>query len=113
MDKYFIHFKTIATSLEWPKKVWILLLQSVLIGKAREIYPALPLEKSVQYEEVQWAILKAYKLVHEAYHQKFRNCKKEDSQTYVEFSREKVLFDCWCATKQVDNDYTSSNNWRS
>ena len=76
------------------------------MGKAREIYSTLPVEKSAQYEEVWQAILKAYKLVPEAYRQKIRNCKKQDSQTYVEFAREKeVLFDRWCAAKQVDNDY--------
>ena len=99
--KYFIHFEKIATSLEWPKEVWTLLLQSVLlIGKAREIYSALPVEKSAQYEEVRRAILKAYELVPEAYRQKFRNCKKQDSQTYAEFAREKeALFVRWCAAK--------------
>ena len=105
MLKYFIHFETIATSLEWPKEVWTLLLQRVLIGEARDSYSALPMEKSAQYEEVHWAILKAYELVPKAYCQKFRNCKKQNSQTYVKFSREKeALFDCWCAAKQVDND---------
>ena len=42
VDKYFIHFEKIATSLEWPWEVWNILLQSVLVGKAREIYSALP-----------------------------------------------------------------------
>ena len=45
------------------KEVWTLLLQSVLIGKAREIYSALPVEKNAQYEEVRQAILEAYELV--------------------------------------------------
>ena len=106
VDKYFVHFEKIATSLEWPKEVWTLLLQSVLIGKAREIYSALPVERSTQYEDVRQAILKAYELVPEAYRQKFRNCKKQESQTYVEFAREKeALFDRWCSAKQVDKDY--------
>ena len=102
VDKYLVHFEKIATGLEWPREVWTLLLQSILIGKAREIYSALPLEKSTQYEEVRWEILKVYKLVPEAYCQKFRNCKKQESQMYVEFAREKeALFDRWCTTKQV------------
>ena len=74
VDKYFVHFEKIANSLEWPQEVWTLLLQSVLTGKAREIYSALSVEKSAQYKEVRQAILKAYELVPEAYHQKFRNC---------------------------------------
>ena len=106
VDKYFVHFEKIANSLEWPQEVWTLLLQSVLTGKAREIYSALSVEKSAQYKEVRQAILKAYELVPEAYRQKFRNCVKQESQTYVEFAREKeALFDCWCAAKQVENDF--------
>ena len=34
VDKYFMHFENIAASLKWPKDVWTVLLQSVLIGKA-------------------------------------------------------------------------------
>ena len=50
--------------------------------------------------------MKAYELIPEAYHQKFRNCKKQDFQAYVKFAREnEVLFDHCCAAKQVDNDY--------
>ena len=106
VDKYFIHFEKIATSLEWPREVWTILLQSVLVGKAREIYSALPVDRSAQYDEVRKAILKAYELVPEAYRQKFRNARKQDGQTYVEFAREKeALFDHWCTAKQVDKDY--------
>ena len=76
VDKYFVHFEKIANSLEWPQEVWTLLLQSVLTGKAREIYSALPVEKSAQYKEVQ----QAYELVPEAYRQKFRSCVKQESQ---------------------------------
>ena len=107
VDKYFVHFEKIANSLEWPQEVWTLLLQSVLTGKAREIYSALPVEKSAQYKEVRQAILKAYELVPEAYRQKFRSCVKQESQTYVEFAREKeALFDRWCAAKQVEGNYS-------
>ena len=54
VDKYFLHFEKIATSLEWPCEVWTLLLQSVLVGKAREVYLSLSMtvEQSVQYELV-------------------------------------------------------------
>ena len=51
MEKYFVHFEKIANSLKWPQEVWTLLLQSVLTGKAREIYSALLVEKSSQYKE--------------------------------------------------------------
>ena len=52
------------------------------------------------------AILKAYELVPEAYRQKFRNSAKQDSQTYIEFARQKeALFDRWCAAKTVEKDF--------
>ena len=52
---------------------WTLLLQSVLIGKAREIYTQLSVEHSSNYDNVKELILKGYELVPEAYRQKFRN----------------------------------------
>ena len=72
-DKYFAHFEKVADSLNWPKESWVLLLQSVLAGKAQEIYGSLSVEQSSNYEHVKEAILKAYELVPEAYRQKFRN----------------------------------------
>ena len=45
VDKYFLHFEKFAENLKWPKEHWTLLLQSVVIGKAREIYTQLSLEQ--------------------------------------------------------------------
>ena len=83
VDKYFLHFEKVAENLKWPKEHWALLLQSVLIGKAREIYTQLGVEQSHRYETVKEFILKGYELVPEAYRQKFRNCKKDSNQTLV------------------------------
>ena len=106
VDKYFLHFEKIAENLNWPKEHWTLLLQSVLIGKAREIYTQLGVEQSHHYETVKELILKGYELVPEAYRQKFRNCKKDSNQTHVEFARNKEqLFDRWCCSKKIDQNY--------
>ena len=43
VDKYFSHFEKVAENLKWPREHWTLLLQSVLIGKAQEIYTQLSL----------------------------------------------------------------------
>ena len=66
VDNYFMHFEKIVTSLKWPEDVWTILLQSVLIGRAREIYSTLPVNQSAQYPIVKEAVLKAYELVPEA-----------------------------------------------
>ena len=106
VDKYFLHFEKVAENLNWPKEHWTLLLQSVLIGKAREIYIQLGVEQSHHYETVKELILKGYELVPEAYRQKFRNCKKDSNQTHVEFARNKEqLFERWCCSKKIDQNY--------
>ena len=106
VDKYFLHFEKVAESLNWPKEHWTLLLQGVLIGKAREIYIQLGVEQSQHYETVKELIRKGYELVPEAYRQKFRNCKKDCNQTHVEFARNKEqLFDRWCCSKKIDQNY--------
>ena len=106
VDKYFLHFEKVAENLKWPREHWTLLLQSVVIGKAREIYTQLSLEQSSDYDKVKELILKAYELVPEAYRQKFRDCRKELNQTHVEFARTKEqLFDRWCSSKKVGSDH--------
>ena len=106
VDKYFAHFENVADSLNWPKESWVLLLQSVLVGKAQEIYGSLSVEQSSNYEHVKEAILKAYELVPKVYRQKFRNYLKYDSKTHVEFAREKEnLFNRWCHSKEIGQDF--------
>ena len=83
VDKYFLHFEKVAKSLKWPEEEWTLLLQSSLVGKAREVYSALSIDNSAQYDVVKSAILKAYEFVPEAYRQKFRNKTNNDNQTYI------------------------------
>ena len=66
------------------------------------MYAALSDEVSLDYEQVKAAILRAYELVPEAYRQSFRSFKKNDSQAYVEFAREKEgLFDRCCSLTGV------------
>ena len=52
VDKYFLHFEKVAENLKWPKEHWILLLQSAVIGQAREIYTQLSLKQSSDYDKV-------------------------------------------------------------
>ena len=68
----------------------------MLVGKAREVYSAMSVEQSSQYDHAKKTVLKAYELVPEAYGQNFRNCRKQDKQTYTELAREKeALFNRW------------------
>ena len=48
--------------------------------------------------------MRAYELVPEAYRQKFRNLRKDDGQSYMEFARQKErLFDDWCQSRNVED----------
>lgn len=102
VDKYFVLFERVATTLKWPRNVWTLLLQCVLVGKAQQVCSLLPPEDSVDFDKVKVAVLRAYELVPEAYRQRFRRLRKQGSQTFVEFVREKeALFDRWCSSSGV------------
>ena len=106
VDKYFQHFEKVATNCGWPRDCWALMLQSVLKGKAQHAYSALSADDCADYNAVKSAVLKAYELVPEAYRQKFRNLRKPDYQTHVEFAHEKeVFFERWCTSKEVNDDF--------
>ena len=65
------------------------ILQSVLKRKAQEAYT---ISECVDYNCVKNVIFKAYELVPKAYHQKFRNYRRQESQTHVEFGHEKEVY---------------------
>ena len=67
VDKYFLHFEKVAENLKWPKHHWTMLLQSVITGKAREIYTRLSVQQVSDYDSVKQLILKGSELVPGAY----------------------------------------------
>ena len=93
--------------ISWlPKSQWTALLQSVFVGKAQDLYMSLPVSECSDYEKVKSAILKGYELVPEAYRLRFRNKKKVDNQSYMEFAKEKAdLFSRWCESENVNDSY--------
>ncbi|KAJ8032651.1 hypothetical protein HOLleu_26228 [Holothuria leucospilota] len=102
VEKFFNHFEKLGEQLKWPRDKWSILIQSNFTGKAQEVYSALSIEDSMDYDKVKKAILQAYELVPEAYRQKFRKYRKAYTQTYVEFAYQKERhFDRWCASKKV------------
>ncbi|KAJ8033216.1 hypothetical protein HOLleu_23381 [Holothuria leucospilota] len=102
VEKFFNHFKKLGEQLKWPRDKWSILIQSNFTGKAQEVYSALSIEDSMDYDKVKKAILQAYALVPEGYRQKFRKYRKADTQTYVEFAYQKERhIDRWCASKKV------------
>ena len=106
LTNIFLHFEKVPENLKWPQEHWTLLLQSVVTGKARELYTQLPLEHSSDFDKIKELILKAYELVPEVFRQNFRTYRKENDQTHAEFARIKEqLFDRWCSSKKIGSDY--------
>ena len=106
VDTYFLAFEKIANRLEWPVRYWTILLQSVLVGKAQEVFSSLSDDQSQDYELVKKSILSAYELVPEAYRQRFRTLKRQHGQTYVEYARAKeIIFDKWYRSMQKDKTF--------
>ena len=108
VDNYFFLFEKVANDLDWPLNKSTILLQSVLKGKASEVYLVLKPEQTSDYQTVTETILKAYELVPEAHRQKFRNFKKEPDKTHVEFARDKErLFDRWCMSEKNGTNFNN------
>ncbi|KAL2102368.1 hypothetical protein ACEWY4_001536 [Coilia grayii] len=101
-DTFFSLFENIADDRGWVDSERILLLQSVLTGRAQDAFVALSVAERRKYTSVKEAILKAHELVPEAYRQKFRNWRKGDRQTHTELVRElTVFFNRWCTAEGV------------
>ena len=104
VEKYLPHFEKLAQSMGWPRDKWSSLVQSKLVGKARDAYLAMSMGDVSDYDKVKKAVLKSYELVPEAYRQRFRGTRKQDTQTHSEFAKEKEqLFDRWYSSVQVEN----------
>lgn len=104
VESYFGVFERIAVALHWPRDVWAILLQCKLSGKALEACASLSVSDSLNYGKLKGTILRAYKLVPEAYRQRFRGLKRLPTQSYIEVAREKsLLFDRWCSASKIDS----------
>ncbi len=64
-------FETMSEERNWLRSIQIVMLQTVITSKVQETYAALTMEDRKNYDKVKVAILKAYELVPEAYHQRF------------------------------------------
>lgn len=98
-DVFFTMFERVAVLQGWSKTDCVLLLQSVLVGKAQLAFAALSTDDCRDYETVKFAVLKAYECVPETYRQRFRSCKKEQGQTHLEFVQDlRRHVTRWCAS---------------
>ena len=96
LDSFFCMFERIAIKMEWPEDEWAFLIQQVVTGKAQSVVSALSDEQSFDYWLVKETILQSFELIPEAYRQKFRNLRRNQGETHVEFVRRKeIALDRW------------------
>ncbi|XP_047469165.1 uncharacterized protein LOC125025237 [Penaeus chinensis] len=101
-EEFFLQFEKIAESLDWPEESWAVIIQTAFTGQAKRVFTNLPKEICKDYDAVKNIILQAYDLVPEAYRQKFRNLRKLESQTYIEYAAEKErLLQRWLRSRNV------------
>ena len=105
INEYFPHFEITATNMNWPRESWAMLLQTALTGKAQKAYTTLSAEDCKNYDTVKKTILQSCEMVPEAYRQKFRNQRKSENQSFMEFVKEKErLMNKWYAAKMIGED---------
>ncbi|KAJ8047925.1 hypothetical protein HOLleu_00045 [Holothuria leucospilota] len=56
VEKFFNHFEKLGEQLKWPRDKWSIIIQSNFTGKAQEVYSALSIEDSMDYDKVKKAI---------------------------------------------------------
>ncbi|XP_066980073.1 uncharacterized protein [Macrobrachium rosenbergii] len=100
LDVFFITFENTATSLNWPRDQYVLLIRNSFKGKAA--YVAAQLVQERDYEVFKTAILYAYSVTAEGYRQIFRQTLKNQAQTYLEFFTLKLKqFNKWLDKEQI------------
>ncbi|KAJ8029047.1 hypothetical protein HOLleu_28341 [Holothuria leucospilota] len=52
VETFFNHFEKLGEQLKWPRDKWSILIQSNFTGKAQEVYSALSIEDSMDYDKV-------------------------------------------------------------
>ena len=103
VEQFFQCFERIAHDVGWEVEHWGFLVQGRLTGKAQRIYAALSDTEARDYEVLKKAVLRAYELVPEAYRQRFRNWRRSNAQSHVEFAKDQeVHFDKWCRAQEAE-----------
>jgi len=86
LEIYLITFRKIASLNNWPKEHWSGILQTQLKGKALRVFAKLPDSVVQDFDQLQAALLAAYKLIPEHYRKKFRDIRKLDSENFADFA---------------------------
>ena len=106
MDSYLSRFERYVTSQKIDKSLWCLHLSTLLKGKALDVYSRLPSQDAFDYDLLKAALLKRFEMTEEGFRKKFRACKPERGETFVQYiRRSKNYLDRWMQLAKVNETY--------
>ena len=112
VEEFFLLFEKAADDYKFPIEKKALLLRSALNkGRAMDVILSLKAEEDNEYDVIKDKVLRAYEMVPEKYRKLFREGKKDNDQSHVDFLRvkEKQL-DRWLRSRNVSDDFEKFKN---
>ncbi|XP_052070651.1 uncharacterized protein LOC127709259 [Mytilus californianus] len=108
IDSYLRRFERYATAQKWKPDIWATHLSALLKGKALDVYALMPVDKALDYPALKDALLKRYDMTEEGFKRRFRSCRPEPGETFIQFSvRLDSYFKRWIDMAHTDTTYIS------
>ena len=106
MDSYLRRFERYAHTQKWGIDSWATNLSALLKGRALDVYALLPAEKALVYDDVKDALLKRFDKTEDGYKRKFRSCRPEQGETFIQFSvRLSSYFQRWLEMAKINKTF--------
>ena len=103
IDFYLRHFEKIAASHGWPRTTWAIRLSPLLKGAAREAFLQLDPTDALDFDKLKTALLYRFQRTPEFYRKKFRETRKESSESFEQFlKRLRMLVERWIGLAEKD-----------
>ena len=84
-DSYLLRFERYATVAGWERSDWATRLNSLLSGRALDVYSELSDEQARDYDKLQKALLQSYDFTEQNYRERFRGAKPEGQESTSQF----------------------------
>lgn len=106
LDAYLRRFELFATTAQWPKDSWGILLSSHLKGIALEVYARLPDDYAQDYDHVKKALMDRFECTDEGFRLKFRRSRPLKGEKVEQFvNRIKTYLKRWVALSSCDETF--------
>ncbi|XP_021369220.1 uncharacterized protein LOC110460569, partial [Mizuhopecten yessoensis] len=108
MNSYINRFERYAIVQGWKKEQWGANLSALLKGRALDVFSRLPMEQSLDFEELKKALLTRFELTEEGFWKKFRSTRPETGETLTQFAfRLDSYFMRWLDMTRTAKDFES------